>query len=165
LTEVLACTGIGFWDEWAALWGAPTKLAAIAAPDDDAGSGIGSIAVDNWRQTFTLAASAIPVGSTINGVSARGRYSRDNPAAEFQAMLRLGGTDAYGPTTDPGAGWSTISHTIARPGGGAWALADLATLEIGDYGISGVYVWLSTLEAVIDYTPPATPSGDMLLLF
>lgn len=165
MTEVLEALGVGTYDAWWALWGAPTKVAAVAAPDDDGTSGIGAQGSATVRQSFTLSPSAIPPGSTINSVSIRGRFSRDNPGATFAPFLRLAGTNQDGPSTDPGTPWVTLSFTIARPGGGSWSLADLSTLEIGAYADSGAYDWISTLEAVVDYTPPTATTGAMLLLF
>ena len=165
MTEVLACTGIGTYDQYPTLWGAPTKVAAVAAPDDDTTSGIGVYPFGvPCRQSFTLSASAIPGGNVIDDVAVRLRSTHGaDPVSTYQAFVRLGGVEVYGPSIDPGVVWTTISTSLARPGGGPWQIADLAGTELGSLCDSGGYHYITTAELVITYHTPAATTGDMLL--
>jgi hypothetical protein len=169
MTENRAAAAAGFWDEWFT-WPTSNKPANVALPDDDTGSGIGSYIAVGGRQSFSLGSGAIPPGDVINSVTVHGRMVHDpvNPASTFRFFLRLGGVESYGPTlnTPDGPTWYDIEQTIARPGGGAWSLADLASLEIGVHSVSGDWSWCTTMYAIIDYSPPApAASGAMLLVF
>jgi len=168
LTEQLEAAGIGNYNNWP-LNAGPSKVAAVNSPDDDGTTDIITNG-DAVRQSFTLAASAIPPGSTINSLSVNCRAGAVWAAAGVSSSLRLGGTDLDGPINAlPTDGtWQTFNDIIARPGGGAWSIADLATLEIGILSSNPGPVWIhaTTLFVTVDYTPPAAgATGDMLLVF
>lgn len=160
---------VGNYDQFTNVGGA-TKLISVSPPDDDSATFIREYHL-NYRQSFTLAASAIPAGSTINSVTVHSRLATTEGAAGdfIKAFLRLGGVDVDSaahhvfPQFDH---FTDFDDTLARPGGGAWSIADLATLEIG-VAVAVINFWAdcTTLYAVIDYTPGGgpTPSGDMLL--
>lgn len=120
-------------------------------------------------EQYTLTPSSIPVGSTINSVSVRFRYSSYTGTLGIRQGLALGGntSESADIITIGSATWETAVNTLTRPGGGPWDQADMASLEVYAKRTTGVYAnaWISTIQVIIDYTPPATPSGSMLLLF
>ena len=165
MTEVLQCNSVGTYDQYF-FWGKANKVLAVNAPDDDNGSGIGAYIVTSGRQSFLLAASSLPSGTTINSVTIRSRITQSPNLSTYQPFLRLGGVEVYGPSQTPSNVWETRLDTISRPGGSSWTVADLATLEIGYWCDSGDYLWVCTAEAVIDYSAPGPGgTGDMLLVF
>ena len=162
MTEKLTVASSGTYTQWLALG---TKVADVQEPDDDSTSYI-YISTQTLRESYLLAASAIPVGSTINSiaVSARitGRFGYDGGIRSF---LRLNGSNSDGPQNLTTV-WSTYLDVITRPGGGSWALSDLATLEIGVLADTPFgFPACTTLFAIIDYTPPVATTGDMLMVF
>lgn len=171
MTEQLEAAAVGSYDQFGLFPALSSKVADVNSPDDDSTTYLLDY-VGNHRQSFTLEASAIPAGSTINSVTIHGRLATSEGAnGNYVFMfLRLGGTNVDGPAHDVHPiyipDWRDFNDTLARPGGGAWTLADLATLEIG-VGVAVPNFWAdcTTLYAVVDYTPGGgpTPSGNMLL--
>lgn len=170
MTEKLAAVAEGFYSDFSTA-GNPDPVICVAEPDDDNDTFILRYQANN-RSSFTLAASAIPAGSTINSVTVHGRLATSEPAEGdyVKQFIRLGGVDVDGPvhTVGPAAAddWRNFDDVLARPGGGLWTIADLATLEIGvAVAVPNFWADCTTLFAVIDYTPGGgpTPSGDMLL--
>lgn len=166
MTENLAADAVGTYNTYTA-WGA-TKVAAVAAPDNDDTDYLGNGGTPGLAQSYTLAASAIPLGSTINSVTVHGRQCWDHdPATTFKHFVRLGANEVYSAEINFSGGsgvWENFNSPLARPGGGPWQLADLATVEIGIKSIDIGWDWCTTLYAVIDYTPPSAPSGAMFLV-
>jgi hypothetical protein len=171
LTEQLDPSAVGNYDQFLNVGGA-TKVASISPPDDDGTTCIREYHL-NYRQSFTLAASAIPAGSTINSVTVHSRLATSEGAAGdyVKTFIRLGGADVDSaahhvfPTFDH---WTDFDDALSRPGGGSWDLADLASLEIGvAVAMPSSWADCTTIYAVIDYTPGGgpTPTGAMLLLF
>ena len=143
-------------------------VSAVNSPDDDLTSriigdgGVGTI------QRYALDASAIPGGSTINSVSVRTRMSSFGANAALRQGIALGAnaTESAAIVSAGGYVWRTDTNVLARPGGGAWSVADMATLEayvIVDADPSNPQV--TSLRVEIDYTPGAATTGDMLLMF
>jgi len=169
VTEVLEALGVGTYDAWSLLAG-PDKVSAVNLPNDEDTSYIRAAYI-NTRQSFTLEASAIPAGSTINSVTVLCRADTiEYPAGNFLgSFLRLSGTNNDGPANPVVYGsWTDFSDTLTRPGGGSWTLSDLASLEIGVIiAVDNKFCRVTTLYAIIDYTPGGgpTPTGAMLLLF
>ena len=161
MTESIQAAAVGFYDDWNLEAGAD-KVTAINSPDDDATSYIDLNY--NGSESYTLAASTIPVGSVINSVSVSMRLGDIWGAHNVRALLRLAGTDVLGTLYTP-TGWQTFVEALTRPGGGAWTLSDLATLEIGIHGGAAGWMACSTIFAIVDYTPPAGDTGDMMLVF
>lgn len=164
-TEVLQVAAVGYYDQWfGEPWG--IKVTSVQLPDDENSTKI-YIGTAGLRQSYTLAASAIPAGSTINNVSISMRVQAWD-APEVQLFLRLGGTDLDGSLQACSTLFTTYVDAIPRPGGGPWDLADLSTLEIGILLVTATN-WpnLTTLFAVVDYTEgggePAT--GNWWLMF
>ena len=166
-TEVLQAASVGDYDAWLLEAGA-SKVVAINSPDDDATTSI-MTSTDNNRQSFSLVASAIPTGSTINSVSVTCRLGQTWDDGGLSSSLRLAGSNLDGPAHPmPGGSWVTYTDTIARPGGGSWSLADLATLQVGVLALTlgGSWVHVTTLFITVDYTEGAGgATGNMLLMF
>jgi hypothetical protein len=165
-TEKLVCASIGFYDDWQ-VEGTTDKVAAVAEPDDDDTTRIGY-----WRygESYLLATSSIPSGSTINSITVHSRLTtwENTYGDRVNVFLRLGGTDNDGPIHNVGAHvWANFDDVISRPGGGAWALSDLTTLEVGvEASIWNEWGNCTTLYVVVDYTPPSGgATGNMLLMF
>lgn len=169
MTEVLQAALIGDYDSWLLNAGA-NKVVAINSPDDDGTSEI-TTNTDNNRQSFSLVASAIPAGSTINSVAVTCRIGNTWGGGGVSSSLRLASTNQDGPANPmPGGSWTSYTDIIARPGGGSWSLADLATLQVGLLALTlgGSWVHVTTLYINVDYTAGAggpTGTGDMLLVF
>jgi len=166
LTERLECNGISAPDEWE-LYAGADKTSAVNSPDDDDTSDIrGPVGSPPEQQRYSLAASAIPAGSTINTVSVSTRAKSSGAEGGLIQGLELGGntTESAPIVTGGGSVWATTATALARPGGGAWTLADLASLEVYIKAITGsTYTYVTTIFVEISYTPPST--GPMLLLF
>jgi len=167
LTEVLECFGVSAPDQWT-LYSGVDKVSAVNSPDDD----ITSMIIDAQSgeiEQYTLTPSAIPVGSTINSVSVRFRYSSFSPTLGLRQGLELSGntSESADIITTGSATWETEVNALPRPGGGAWSQADIASLEVYAKRTTGIYAnaWISTIQVIIDYTPPAATTGDMLLVF
>lgn len=168
MTEVLQCNSVGTYDEYFTWPGLP-KPPNVNAPDDENASGIGSYIAVSGRQSFTLTASAIPPGDVINSLTIRARSVTEAPPndSSFRCFVRLGGVEVYGAQIwIAQVNWTDYFQALARPGGGSWQLADLATVEIGVWCDSGDWHWCTSLEATIDYSAPGPGgTGDMLLVF
>lgn len=165
-TKVLQVASVGSYDEWMLETGAD-KVVAVNSPDDDATTNLMTTAAGQ-RQSYALAASSIPAGSTINSVSVTLRFRGADTLG--QSFLRLGTTNVDSPEHHLyyGEGWNTFTDTIARPGGGSWALSDLSSLQVGVYSVDGgLYnTKATTLFVTVDYTEGAGgATGNMLLMF
>ncbi len=81
--------------------------------------------------TYAIA-HTIPSYAHIDSVTV---YTRARKTAagvsNLRLRIRLGGVDTFGAGQAVAGAYTTYSETLARPGGGAWAFADLATLQIG----------------------------------
>jgi len=164
LTEQRECSAVTSPDQWALGAGAD-KVTAVNTPDDDATSFIVDSNVDEVEQ-YSLTASAIPAGSTINSVTV---YSRQQSFGSglIRQGLALGLNTSETGDISFGNPYSTASNALTRPGGGAWSQADMASLEVYvKCRTSATNCRVTTLSVVIDYTPPAAAAaGDMLLVF
>ena len=162
MTEVLECLGVSSPNQWILQAGAD-KPSAVNSPDDDATSYIR--AYTGRGQQFTLQSSSIPAGSTINSVSIVSRGECPN-AEYWKARLVIGANYTEGAQHSP-LSWSSYTEALAKPGGGSWAQTDLSSLEVAIYAYDSPYTACActTLYVLIDYTPPAATTGDMLLVF
>jgi hypothetical protein len=148
-------TTIGTYDQMSLLSGATKPIAVDPLwpiAHDDVATRLGT-AADGQYQSFTGAAVAVSAGAKINSVTVYERsYGAGDPAS-VGVFLRLGGVDSSVSWRSQSIGsWSTSSGAvIARPGGGSWVYADLATLQIGVVNSAGTLVTTS-LWAMIDYT-------------
>ena len=84
------------------------------------------------KDAYNIGSSSIPGGSVINSVTVYFRFrSVDVGDAYATPGLRLSASETLG-TEIPhtGTGYTTYNEALARPGGGNWAVADLADLEV-----------------------------------
>ena len=156
------------WDDANCTWVTPTNVGA----DDGATASVTHTSFDSPDQTYVLKAytfdfSAIPNGSTINGVTARVNAwyavavgSMDLLQLLDTARAKVGTNQCATPVT-----LTTNTATIITKGGAAdkWGNAlDAAWVKDADFGVAigcvaggantDVFVDYVTLE--IDYTPP-----------
>ena len=161
-TVTIEVASVGDYDAWVVI-AAANKVVAVQSPEEY----VTAIACTsaNQYQSYVLAASGVPAGSTINYVIVRWTFAA--AAVNCQAFLRIGTDNEFGPEhlLYYGEGFQPFSDTLDRPGGGSWAYSDLSGLEVGvnstaDGGAYNKYVTLLTVK--VDYTagaPPA-PSDD-----
>ena len=165
-TELLQVAAVTAPDNWI-LTSGPDKVVAVNSPTDDDATRIHALSA--VQQQYSLAASAIPAGSTINSVSTFARLKSSDGLRTFKVDLILGGNTTTGPTRTPGTSYTDFTDAAARPGGGAWALADLASTEVNLAQVSsgsGNTQHCTSLWLIIDYTAPApTDTGAFLQLF
>lgn len=158
--ETLQVAAVGTYNQWL---GEPwdVKVASVQLPNDEGTTRIYHTTLGN-RESYTLPASAIPSGSTLNSVSVSMRMCAEYGVPEVRPFLRLGSTNQAGTSRVGTPTWATYLEAITRPGGGSWSLTDLATLEVGvEITDDDNWAWVTTLFVVVDYTEgqPA-PSGD-----
>lgn len=118
---------------------------------------------NNARSSFALSLASIPDGSTINSVIVTS-YDRSDSfgSGTYKVFARLGGTNVDGTTSfttsSPGGSNScttragqllVVSPTIKNSG---------TVLEIGALKVSGSAVRVGAINAVINYTAPASGS-------
>jgi len=145
-------------DQWTLGLG-PNKVVAVQSPDDDNTTRIDESTVHDKEQ-YTLAASGIPAGSTINTVTVRSR-SLGGLDRGVTVGLVLGGNTSIGPDHLNDV-YTTFNDILPRPGGGAWLLADLPGLEVfcEKHGAVAGGVRCTSLWVLVDYTLPAGGSGS-----
>jgi hypothetical protein len=150
--------------DWFNIGAAPAN---VQLPDDGYTTRIVSNLGTDVHQ-YTLQGNTIPAGSTVNSVTLHFRAIGVTGGGSIRPRLYLAGNYADGadtPVSD--AGFADYEVTIARPGGGAWSMADLTALEAALRNLTaGDYTSVTTVYAIIDYTPGApSAAGDMLLVF
>lgn len=140
-------------DTWTLGAGAD-KVVAVNSPDDDDISYIFGTVAGNQEQ-YSLAAHAIPAGSTINSVSTSSRVK--NIAGAFVTVrVYLGADFQTGPFRSPSA-YTTYVDSFSRPGGGTWQLSDITSLQIAvRYAAAGGAIHCTSLWLIVDYTPPSS---------
>lgn len=79
---------------------------------------------------YHLAASAIPGGSIINSVTVYTCHNGTSGTGKYRPGLRLAVVETLGTEIASTPSWLTHSEALARPGGGNWAVADLADLQV-----------------------------------
>lgn len=105
--------------------------------------------------------SGVPSGATINSVSiywVQKKYG--NPVGKIRWNCKLGASTTNG-------AWQRISNAkieaIAKPGGGSWAYADLASIKINfecdGLGDGTAEQWVDQYYLVVDYTGGGGLSG------
>jgi len=132
-TEVLRPDGAGDYTNIASQYPASTahwdKVDEAVADDDT--TYLLTDSATQQKDAFTLGASAL-TDETINSVTvfyvAR---SHVGEKARFQPFLRLSGSETTGTEIDTtSTTYSLRSEALTKPGGGAWAVADLADLQV-----------------------------------
>jgi hypothetical protein len=164
-TVVIQVAAVTSPDQWVLGAGA-NKVVAVNGPDDEDTTYIQS--TTTLTEQYSLAAAGIAPGSAINSVSvvSRVRFSAGS-ARTWRVDLKLGGNTTSGPNHTSAAAYASYSDTLGRPGGGAWSLADLATLEVAIVQTAagaGAVQRCTSLWLIVDYTPPSA-AGNMLLMF
>ena len=153
-------------DDWTLGAGAD-KVVAVNLPDDADTSYIHGTAEPSVEQ-YSLEAHSIPVGSTINSVSAVGRVKGHSVADPwFKLGVYLAGNSTLSATITGTASYADYTKALARPGGGAWSVADIAAVEVLIHQVTGLsarFARCTSLYVVVDYTPP-TDTGKMFLMF
>lgn len=83
-----------------------------------------------YRQdTYAMSSISPPAGSVITDVSVISRTERNTYASSWAtAGIQLGGNTNWGAEHPLSNAWTTYTDSVARPGGGSWALADLNSL-------------------------------------
>lgn len=128
-------------------------------------NGIGLAAVDK-TDIYSLEDSAnITASDRVDSITVTIRGEEDTNGY-FWVGLELGGDTTWGTQRTPGLGFTTYNEVLARPGGGAWQLSDLADLRImvrckcdggGDLShVSWCYVTVNFSYPVVDVAVTAT---------
>lgn len=128
---------------------------------------IEATAFSNGDDVMTLAASGLS-SESINSIEVVMVLKASSSAYGAYPLLKLSGNETVGTLFQPNTSYATNSQSLARPGGGSWAVADLADLQIGvRSGTLGKGAWVRCTQIYlkIDYgtsTPPAptTPYCD-----
>lgn len=161
--QVAAVTSPNQWT----LGAGANKVVAVNGPHDGDASYLSS--TTTWKQQYSLAAHSIPAGAVINSVAGvmMIRFSVGALGKNLRIDLKLGGNTSNGPVHTTSSFYITYTDVIARPGGGSWSLADLASLEVAlvqAQAGAGTVQRCSSLWVIVDYTPPAN-TGQMLQMF
>ncbi len=122
----IACTGIGYLNQWT-LTGAADKMAAVATADS--GTSHISEATNSDVQAFTM--EDLPgQASRINSVKVS-HQSRATPAIDTVAVgVRLNATNVSANLALTTSFASYTSASLARPGGGTWTVPDVNSMEV-----------------------------------
>jgi hypothetical protein len=99
---------------------------------DDANSYLIMYSTSEQKDAFTLEATSIPSGATINSVKVYFRVKERESEAWYRPYLRLGSNETAGTWITPSGGqvWATHSEALSRPGGGSWQVSDLNSLQV-----------------------------------
>lgn len=131
---------------------------------DDVDTYVWAMSTAQLKDAYKLQNTAIPSSSVINSVTVYFRCLLNYGIRFAQPFLRLG-TDETAGTEVTGAGdegYKTRNETLARPGGGTWAVSDLNSLQVC-MGLrsrtSGIVTHFTQVYVVVDYTLP-TPVVD-----
>jgi hypothetical protein len=129
---------------------------------DDAGSFLTMYSTTEQKDAYTLQATSIPSGSTINSVKVYFRIWELQYQASFRPYLRLGSNETAGTevSTNGNDEWATHSEVLSRPGGGSWQVSDLNSLQVA-IGLKEVTSdpYCTQVYVEVDYTA-ATPKAS-----
>jgi len=158
-TETLACAATASPDNWT-LGAGSTKVAAVAFTGDGDSTYIYSD-VHATQQGFTLATHSIPTGSTGLSVGVRMTIKKMALALSrifISLQLPSVSDTVVGPidlTDSPYISYSELFQgSIARPGGGSWALSDLTNLTVVLTSNQNTEIRITDLRVEVEYTPP-----------
>ncbi len=101
-----------------------------ASADDGTTYVSSDVATAPVTDVYALTDTAISEGSTITSVAVTIRVISNASYGPSRPILRLGTTDVTG-TARYTSSWATYTETLARPGGGSWAVSDLNALQAG----------------------------------
>lgn len=136
-TVNLIPNGIGDYTNIAGVTGAATHWEAVDDPPgspDDAGTFVFTANTTQEKDAYNL--SLPDIGGTIDSVTVYFRIEGQGGGglphtASAQPGLRLGANEEIGTKVQvPGSSWQTYSEALDRPGGGTWAPADFAALQV-----------------------------------
>lgn len=143
-------------DNWTLGAGA-SKVAAVAAPDDDDTTYINSGTSDETEQRFTVTPSAISVGDTITEIAIAARNLRDHGSNP---------TFVLGYTFTPNGGGTQTGESNDITSTTTWKTDTYTDSSLSVVWGSGLVVWIrntlarnmrcSTLQITLTYTPAAT---------
>lgn len=164
-TEILEVAAVSDLDLWTLGAGAD-KVVAVNSPNDDLTSYIYTVGTTYRYQKYTLAASSIPGGATINSVRIFSRMQRggaNDSTVRFRLYLGANYTESI--TYSLVAAWVDRTVGLSRPGGGNWSVADLAVLKASITNRLDLdQANCTSLWIIVNYTPPAD-TDKMLLVF
>jgi hypothetical protein len=151
-------------DAWTLGAGAD-KVVAVNSPDDDDTTHVRATA-QNQVQGFTLAAHSIPANAVISAISLVMRVRRDSTTdGSIAGRFTLGGTTVTGSTVTTTSAYVDVTQTLARPGGGNWTVADLASLSaeiIDNHGARRSRI--TTMYVSVGWNAPQATRDLMFLL-
>lgn len=146
----------------------------VATPDD-ATTTVWTHAAAQEKDAYNLAAASYNgTVKSINTVTVYFRWIEDTDGIA-QPFLRLSGSETAGTPVNTAAGWTTVSETLTRPGGGSWTEADIDDLQAviglqGNGGANGgqvtqVYVEINYTHTYIGLTTSVTgiSSGENII--
>ena len=171
--ETLEVTAVSTPNNWGLGAGAD-KVVAVNSPDDADTSYINATALGAAQQQYAVAnTSALQAGDTVNFVRIRKRMAKAVPSHNVGAFATavLGGSTSNGATVTPAITYADTDDDFAtKPGGGAWAKADVDAVEIrltelSDPELGNGTIKCTTFKVIVDYTPaPSGPSAGSLRL-
>ena len=124
-----------------------------SVPDDDT-SRLRANSTSLLKDSYALADTAIDANAVISDVTVYGRL-RDGSSGSgaYRLGVRLGSSETLSATSTQINSWITQSASVARPGGGTWAVSDLNGLQaivgLQDDGVQQFY--LSTVWIIVTY--------------
>jgi phage baseplate assembly protein W len=165
-TETLQVSTVSAPNDWA-LGAGVSKVAAVQLPDDDDSSYIEQDFGDGLKQQYTLSdTSAVGASDTINSVTIRARVKTlVGGVNNIIIGGYLSGSVSESSVLSTTGTWSDHSYQmLSKPGGGAWAKADVDVLEVFtklyDPFDGENWVRVTTLYVVVDYTSSGTTKSD-----
>lgn len=154
-TEVCAMAATGTPNNWTLGAGA-SKVAAVAAPDDDDTTYINSGTVDETEQRFTVSPSSISVGDTITQIDIAARNLRDHGSNPLFVL---------GYTFTPNGGGTQTGESTDITSTTTWKTDTYTHSGLSVVWGSSLVVWIrntlarnmrcSTLRITLTYTPAA----------
>jgi hypothetical protein len=151
LAETLPVTAVSAPDAWSLGAGA-NKVSAVASNDGNT-SYIASGTSVNTRQQFVLGdAGAVRQHDTITSVTLRSTCARVSKNTNYRLSAALGAAVQAGGVLMAGNGYSQNSSPFnTRPGGGAWTLSDLQSLEARIENLEAQDMRCTQLDALVAY--------------
>jgi hypothetical protein len=103
----------------------------VATPDD-AATTVSTLAIAQEKDVYNIQAPTwLGANQVVTSVTVYFRHIYVVGQGWIQPYLRLAGVETAGTEIASGGAWATNSEVLARPGGGAWTLADITNLQIG----------------------------------
>ncbi len=134
--EYLVPDGTGDYTNIASVQGAAMHWEAVDDPvatPDEATTYVYTTSVNEQKDAYVLTNTSIPSDAIITDVAVYYRFTTSAAAsyAYCTPSLRLGGVETLGTQVYKNSiTFGTYSETLARPGGGNWAVSDLNDLQV-----------------------------------